>query len=256
MITHGFDRHYDCNDCNERTEEIMKTIDVLYYDTRALLNRTKTKRWLSDVEQIVTKINPDFIVMKGCSRYLLFELNRKEWCKYYFISIPYNPTPVPNTQTRVHIILSRYPISSNDNFGDPLIHIVGTTISFNDLPMRYEYEDENVQSIDAERITLVVTDDHQLTEQHSTDVQAILQKITETPHTIILFGLAEDSVIKPPEWKQIKSQTSQETQETQESQTSQEKSQSIDVSYISQGWAFESINKRNGHIQFKLLEFD
>lgn len=233
----------------EHVEDIMKKLNIIYYDARSLLNRSKIKRWISDIEKIVTKINPDFIVMKGCSRYLLFELNRKEWCKYYFISIPYNPTPPSGSPTRTHLVLSRYPISTNSNFGSPLIHIVGTTISFNDIPMRYEYEDPSVQSINVERITLIITDDHDSTEQHATDFQAIVQEISQRPHTIFLFGLNDHSPLKPIDLKQIDTQTENINDNTNSPQPP-------DICYTSNAWKFDNSNNRIGHLQFKMIEFE
>lgn len=230
-------------------DKAMRTLNIIYHDTSSLLNRQHIKKWLTDIEQNVTKIKPDFIILKACSRYLLFELNRKEWCKYYFSSIPYTPTPQPNTPTRSHLVLSRYPLTRNDSFGEPLIHIVDTTIAFNDIPMRYEYEDQSVQSIDIEKLTFIITHDSDSTnqsQQHITDFQSILQHICQHPHTIVLFGISRKSSLRPQDWEEC-SDIIIENDDLNKTQS---------VCYLSDGWRFESINQRQGHIQFKLVEFE
>lgn len=216
-------------------DQIMRSLNIVYHDASKLLNRSHIKRWIAEIEKNVTKTNPDFVVLKGCSRYVLFELNRKEWCKYYFFSMPYSPNPPSGSPIRSHVVLSRYPLNTNQSFGNPLIHIVDTTIAFNDIPIKYEYDDPAVQSIDNERLTIIVTDDL-LDEnvKHETDFQAIIQRICQHPHTVLLFGVSSGNQLRPLDWDSI----------------------SDNICYLSEGWKFETTNERTGNLEFKLVEFE
>jgi hypothetical protein len=215
-----------------QTELIVRKMDVMYHDISSLLNRSAVKKWLSDLEKIVSKEFPDFIVLRGCCRYVLFELHRKEWCKYYFLSVSYEPNqPV----TRSHLVLSRYPFMRNENFGTRLSnHMIQVKIPFNDVPMRYEYEDLDVQQIDTDTITIIVTDVDRKSETEDLQlVSNVIQNVcTPTnPPTVLLFGMPTEETFD--NWK---------TTET--------------LQYLSDAWECTEMVERTGTHKFELIQFD
>lgn len=238
--------HFEMN-LEDHIEDTIRKLTVVYHDTTALLNRSKIKRWLNELEKSVSKENPDFVVLKGCCRYILFEIHRKEWCKYFFLSVNYAPNqPI----TRSHIVLSRYPLLKNDTFGTPPTHVARLQIPFNDVPMRYEYEDLDVQQIDIQNIVLFITDDvHQedpLYAQHAQTVQSSLQSVCNTtvqnPPTIILFGLNSDSPLQPQNWELCDANLEADIK--------------TGVSYLSQGWKFSEYTSRTNALHFEMIHFD
>lgn len=253
-------------DIETQTENAMRTLSVVYHDVSKLLNRSTIKRWLSDLEKSVSKAVPDFVVLKGCCRYILFELNRKEWCKYYFLSVEYAPNqPI----TRSHIVLSRYPLVRAETFGNPANHLIEIKIPFNDVPMRYEYEDLDVQQINVDSVVLLITEnldkEDKLFSQHSQTLDSSLQTIcspSANPPTVMLFGVDNLSPLFPStrsEWEYCDSESldvtnppnpsSQKTQKTQ-------KTSSKGVCYLSQSWEFVEYIPRTGLYQFHMINFD
>lgn len=248
-----------------QTDQISRRLSVVYYDATELLNRTHIKRWLAELEKNVTKSFPDFIILKGCCRYISFELQRKEWCKYYFLSNQYAPNqPV----VRSHLVLSRYPLVRNDTFasgesntaingtvggsvsgvgGAGVNHLVEVRIPFNDLPMRYEYEDLDVQQIDNETINILIVDylnesNESPTNPNASDIpqglEVVLQNLTRrnNPPTIILAGLPERSISV-----------------LQHGFTSVEGG---GLCYLSEAWALTEQTDRTQTYEFDLLNFD
>lgn len=172
-------------DIESQTVSEMRKLTVVYYDTSDMLNRTTIKRWLSDLEKLSSKCSPDFIVLKNCCRYITFELHRKEWCKYYFLSSNYEPNqPI----VRSHLVLSRYPFVHNENISNNTLSIIKVKIPFNDVPMRYEYEDLDVQQINVDDIVIVV-DAEEVVGDTSTSVSVITKILNQpNPNTILYFG--------------------------------------------------------------------
>jgi len=214
-----------------QTDQITKRLSVMYYNTSDLLNRTAIKKWMSDIEKSVSKSFPDFIVLKGCCRYILFELQRKEWCKYYFLSSQYAPNqPI----VRSHLVLSRYPLTRNETFATgeskSLNHLVEIRIPFNDLPMRYEYEDLDIQQIDNETIDILIVDEN---ETNHENIQIYVQNLTtrNNPPTVILAGATS-------------------------SQSSFHTIENTELSYLSEAWEFIEYNERTQTYEFELLNFD
>jgi hypothetical protein len=225
-----------------QTDQIARRLSVMYYDTCELLNRAAIKKWLSEIEKNVTKSYPDFIILRGCCRYILFELQRKEWCKYYFLSNQYAPNqPV----IKSHLVLSRYPLTKNETFvtGDLKIgginHIVEIKIPFNDLPMRYEYEDLDVQQIDNETIYLMIVDNiKNITDGISSQtIQSAIHNLTNrnNPPTVILTGLSEGSAVIPQGFHTV---------------------ENTQLSYLSEAWELNEYNERTQLYEFELLNFD
>lgn len=210
-----------------QTELAVRKMEVMYHDVSALLNRSSIKKWLSDLEKIVSKQFPDFIVLRGCSRYILFDIHRKEWAKYYFLSVNYEPNkPV----TRSHLVLSRYPFTQNEFFGEYLNnHIVKVKIPFNDVPMRYEYDDLDLQQIDVDTITIVVPNDGG--EQDEIIINNVIEGISNSPNspTLLLFGSEND-------YNELKNMQQ--------------------IQYFSEAWDCVEATERYGIYKFDLIQFD
>lgn len=217
-----------------QTELAMRRLNIVYHDASSMLNRTSIKRWLSELEKTVSKAVPDFVVIKGCCRYILFELHRKEWCKYYFLSVTYEPNkPI----TRSHLVLSRYPFIHNDNFGTN--HLVQIKIPFNDVPMRYEYEDLDVQQIDNDTITLLITELDSSDSDAVTVFRSGVQNVYSVPNppTMILFGCGEYNTSQTDvEWNDCGGHP--------------------DVRYASQAWKCVGSDERTGILDFEMVNFD
>lgn len=191
------------NQPNIVIDEIIRSLSLLTLDLSKLSNRTDIKRVLGDLEKQISKNSPDFIVLIGCSRFVQVDLNNKEWCKYYYISQPnflsqnmqthLNSSTQLQQQTlysRTHIVLSRYPLTRSESFGIPLVHVVESAIPFNELPMRYEYDDPSVQYINMDKITIVVSmDDEKVDEQHIVSIKGMVDKITAVPNNVIVCGI-------------------------------------------------------------------
>lgn len=248
-------------DIETKTENIVRRLSVVYHDVSEMFNRSSIKKWLSDLEKSVAKEGPDFVVLKGCCRYILFEIHRKEWCKYYFLSVPYAPNkPI----TRSHIVLSRYPLLRKDTFGSPTNHLVQLQIPFNDVPMRYEYEDLDVQQIDVQNIVLFVTDesspDNPSHSQHAQTLQSSLQTVcsTQNPPTVILFGLCSDSALRPREWQLCTNNVTDigDVNNVNNVTDVTEQSGAGGVCYLSQGWEFVEYTHRTKMLQFQMVNFD
>jgi len=246
-------------DIETQTENVMRSLSVAYHDVTRLLNRSTIKKWLNELEKSVSKTIPDFVVLKGCCRYILFELNRKEWCKYYFLSVEYAPNqPI----TRSHIVLSRYPLVKAETFGNPVNHLIEIKIPFNDVPMRYEYEDLDVQQINVDSVVLLITEDlakdDQLFSQHAQTLNSSLQSICSTsanPPTVMLFGVDNLSGLFPEsgDWEYCESESVDVT--NQVNPTSQ-KTCSKGLCYLSQAWEFVDYTPRTGLYQFHMINFD
>lgn len=217
-------------------QSIMRSLNVISQSMSSVINRVDIKGVLNELEKNVVNIQPDLIVLCYCSRYVLSELNNKEWCKYYHISVTGT-----STLPRTHIVLSRYPITRSESFGTPLVHVVEMKIAFNDIPIKYEYEDIAVQSVDMDTVSVVVTSDSEpLSDQHITTTNAILAKICSIPHTVLLVGVSAKSPLRNNgiDWMDAHESDSAGV---------------VNMCYTSEAWALKEYTERTNHYTFELI---
>ncbi len=221
-------------------QSIMRSLNVISQSMSSVINRVDIKGVLNELEKNVVNIQPDVVVLSYCSRYVLSELNNKEWCKYYHISVT-GTGALPRT----HIVLSRYPIIRSESFGTPLVHIVEMKIAFNDIPIKYEYEDIAVQTVDMDTVSIVVTSDSEpLSDQHITTVNAILAKMCSNPHTVLLVGVSPKSPLRDGgiDWMEAHENTIDTTTPSV-----------VNMCYTSEAWALRQHTERTNHYMFELI---
>jgi hypothetical protein len=223
-------------------QTIMRTLNVISQSLVSVINRVDIKNVLTELEKNVINIQPDIIVLSYCSRYVLSELNNKEWCKYYHMSVTGN-----SSLPRTHIVLSRYPILRSESFGSPLVHIVETKIPFNDIPIRYEYEDVAVQMVDMDTITVIVTSDsEQSSEQHISNVSNIVAKICAQPHTVLLVGTSGKGPLRSNSGIQW-------VDADDSSQSSGQSTLCSTMCYTSEAWQLRECTERVNNYSFELV---
>lgn len=249
----------------EFIDDIMRSLIVTTLDMSKLNNRNDIKRVLNDLEKMVSKNSPDVLILSGCSRFVQVELNNKEWCKYYYISQPnfITNTGVNQQQimySRTHIILSRYPLTRSESFGIPLIHIVDITIPFNELPMRYEYDDPNVQYKDMNRITVIVTNNstnqsENLNTNSLNNWHQLIDKIMIDPRTVLIQGIEQnnDSIV-PDNFKNANVNLKENTSANSGTNANVEDSQPL--FYYSEAWECVEHTIRTNTYKFKLMCVD
>ena len=133
-----------------------RNIFLMYFmhdDCSTLMKRSDAKQFLSQLEKRVQNNNPDFISLKSCSKFLLFELNRKEWTKYYFTNISSISSSNFQSAPRTHIILSKYPIQQH--VVENNVSIARIQIAYNDLPKCYDFDGSEQSNIN--RFITIIT---------------------------------------------------------------------------------------------------
>lgn len=142
-------------------EEVMRKLSIMYEDASSTIKRSDVRLHLLSIEKRVNSSNPDFIVIKGCTRYMMFELDRKEWKKYYFDNVVSSASG-----KRSDVILSRYPIRASQLI-EPVdseleresgVILTDIQIAFNDLPKQFslDLDSDGAESYIAENVMIVL----------------------------------------------------------------------------------------------------
>lgn len=154
---------------------------ITIYDLKAYVNKSDIKQVILNIEKTINKTQSDFVVLLNCSRFVLTDLNNREWPKYYYLSYVGNVMPLfhsPNeVYSKMHLLLSRYPILKAEYFGNPLIVVAETIVPFNDLPIDVEYDRNN-----AKMVFVISTESG--TEEHSQNLTHIIETIVGKNHTV------------------------------------------------------------------------
>ena len=151
---------------------------ITIYDLKAYVNKSDIKQVILNIEKTINKTQSDFVVLLNCSRFVLTDLNNREWPKYYHLS--YVGTAIEHNvpmYSRRHLLLSRYPILRAEYFGNPLVVVAETIVPFNDLPIDVEYDRNNA------KIVFVISTESG-TEEHSQNLTHIIETIVGKNHTV------------------------------------------------------------------------
>lgn len=196
-------------------------------DMKSISNKTDIKRMISDVEKTLTKTQSDFVVLLNCSRFVLTDLNNREWPKYYHLSHSGLSLPSSSLTTslsssenivysRMHLLLSRIPIVRAEYFGNPLVLVVETVVPFNDLPIDIEYDNNSAKFVFV------------ITMEYNESVTNIVQTLIERKMSTFCVGFS------PNEFKSVTNSN-------------------IPLSYHSNHWVFDNYVERTNTYQFKML---